>query len=220
MKGTTSRESNKKIRRDGKINKERRRWLSQLIIDKLKDLDWYITAGFAVASYLGKTRSASDLDITLREKDLEKFAERVGEEAEKRGIKKGKAVLYNKGFKKDFHGIYIDANNGISSNLGEKIEDKIYERKVGKTFLGERVYIATIEEIVALKAYLFRDKDKADLRRLESYAEENIDVDFLRELLEGWEKALTRDDIGVFKPEAIYKRLKKLGLLQGRLGKS
>jgi len=154
------------------------------ILEKLKDLEYCFFAGTAVAAYSNGKRQPGDLDILVHEKDIDKFAQRMGCKAEKRIIKKANFIIEDYGFETIFLGQQIEAVSGFPKRRMETIKmQKTFKNKVKMTYLGCEVFLTPIEELLAHKAFLHRDKDINDLILLKGNP---INSDLVKEFAEDW----------------------------------
>jgi len=129
-------------------------------------------------------RKSRDIDLVLKDGDLDIFADRIGCNAKNRQIDKGTFFVEDYGFETMFLGQEIEATKGYPvKRVQEETFNKLFSRRVKRDYQGVEVYLAPIEEILVSKAYMSREKDLADLRLLK---EEKLEVSFLHELAKDW----------------------------------
>jgi hypothetical protein len=149
----------------------------------LEGLDWIILMGSSLEIYTNGKRKSGDVDIALKEKDLDKLAERLKTKAEHRVIDKGTFVVDDYGFVVNFEGKEIEATNGYpKKRVSEGTFDKLFKWKSNINYLGVELFVAPIEEIIVQKAFMEREKDIIDLKLILS--EVNFDVNRVNELAE------------------------------------
>jgi hypothetical protein len=159
------------------------------LIKKLEGLEYCFISGFAIHIY-NRKKKFKDIDIVFNWKDVDKFAERMGCEAANRHVVKGGFAEDDYGFETNFLGQPIEA-------VAIKRLKRIFKHRVKKIYLGKEIYVAPIEEILALKAFLHRDKDISDLKLLKN---QHINPELLKKFAEDWGKE-----------KSIIKLLKKVG---------
>ncbi len=149
------------------------------LIDKLKDLDYFIFGGFAIHHYTEGKRSFQDIDMLMRHEDLKKFAKRVGGNIEKRKITKGDFTTEDYFLEMNFKGQEIEA---ISISPGKKDEEKSFEKQFlnrkKKDFFGKEVFLVPKEGTLVHKAIVNREKDVRDLKMLRG----KVDLKLLKEI--------------------------------------
>ena len=156
------------------------------VLEKLKDLDYIFFSGTAASIYTEGKREAGDIDIIVHKKDIDKFAERMGTKVKKRLFDKDGFSGVDYGFVINFKGQEIEATNGYPrARMASGSFEKLFKRRVKKIFLGKEVFVEPIEELIAQKAFMHREKDLADLKLL---LNQKIDKDFVIELAKDWGK--------------------------------
>lgn len=168
------------------------------LINLLKDVDYFFISGFTVNIYTNKKRGFNDLDIVVKIKDIQKFANRLGCVARRRSIDKGTFIVDDFGFECKVGDLQVEVTSGYPPNrIKDSSFDKLFKKKVTKKYLGKLIFVAPIEEIIAYKALTFREKDRKDLILLKS---KKIDLLILKEI----SRDLTSEKI-------IYNNLNSLG---------
>lgn len=169
------------------------------LIDELKGLEWCFFSGFAAKLYYDRERECEDLDILVRDKDLEILAERLGTEVKERDYTKDNGIsIRDFGFETKSKGLEVEATSGFPKwRVDEGLIDKIFGRREEREFMGKKIYLIPIEELIVHKASMFRDKDEKDLKGLK---EKDYNTDFLKELAEDWHEK-----------EKILSNLRKVG---------
>ncbi len=137
------------------------------LLEKLEGLNWFFFGGLAVEIYTNGKRKTNDIDIALFDKDLYKFANRIGGKLEKRNIEHGDFSINDFGFIKYFKGKEIEATKTIPKIL--------FERKLRMNYLDNEIFIQPLENLIAHKALMHREKDMKDLKLI---LNENLDIDF------------------------------------------
>jgi len=156
------------------------------VLEKLKDLDYLFFSGTAMQIYTEGKREAGDIDVIVHKKDINKFAERMNTKVIKRFFDKGTFFGDDYGFVINFKGQEVEATNGYPrERMAKGTFNKLFKRKVRKIFLGKEVFVEPIEELIAQKAFMHREKDILDLNLL---LNQKIDKDFVIELAEDWGK--------------------------------
>jgi len=154
------------------------------VLEKLKGLDYIFFSGMAVSIYSEGKREAGDIDVIVHEKDINQFAKRMGTKVKKRFFDKGTFFGEDYGFVIDFKGQEVEATNGYPrERMAKGTFDKLFKKRVKKMFLGKEVFVEPIEELIAQKAFMHREKDLADLKLL---VNQKIDKEFVIELAEDW----------------------------------
>lgn len=154
------------------------------LLDMLEGLEWFVFSGMAVSLYTEGDRDFNDVDIVVREGDIEEFADRVGAEVRRRDfIKKGNHIN-DRAFETIFKGIEVEATSGFpEKRMEEDLFDKLFDKTETKKFMGREVNLVPLEELIVHKAKMDRNKDRPDLRRLNNL---EIDTNFVLELVDDW----------------------------------
>ncbi len=174
------------------------------IVEKLKGLRYCFFSGFAVSLYIDKDekREIGDLDIIISEKDIDKFADRIGGKIKRRIVKDSNPPIDDYGFCKEFKGIEVEATSGFPpKRMKDKSIYKLFDNRTEKEFFEKKIYVVPIEEVIVHKAKIFRDKDKKDLQMLSN---KSFDKKLALELAE---------DLGA--REKIIKNLESVGIELG-----
>ncbi len=149
------------------------------LIDSLKDLDYFIFAGFAVYFHTEGKRGFEDIDILFKYEDLIKFAKRVGGKPKKRKIKKGDFITEDYFLCINYKGQEIEAI-GILPDKEKEIEsfEKQFKNRERVDFFGKDLFLSPKEGTIVHKAIVGRKKDIDDLILLKG----NINADLLKEI--------------------------------------
>lgn len=156
-----------------------------IIVEKLKGLSYVFFGGFAVQIYSNEKRKAKDLDIFMPKADLKEFAKRIGSKVKRRKVvKENGSVINDYGFEK----IFLDQPiEGVTIIPGNKKEENHLNRslkyKLKKRYLNEEIYLTPIEELIAGKFALHRDKDIADLEVLKNI---HLKTDLVKKFAQDW----------------------------------
>lgn len=171
------------------------------LIENLTELGWCFMAGFAVEIYTkGKRKAVEDVDLLVSPKDINTFAKRLSCQVQKRRFKKFNFFVNDQGFTTTFNGLRVEVSNGFPKRrINNGTIYKIFQKRVAKKYLGIKLFVEPIEELIIHKASMFRDKDIKDLKLL---TDQKVDPDFLKELIKDW---------GKYYQKKILKNLKKLG---------
>lgn len=152
---------------------------------QLDGLTWCLFSGAAAAVYAGDERAIGDLDIGLAGDDIDTFADRLGATVEHRSFEKNGKQIEDEGFTTTFNGVEIEAVTGFPrSRVEDGTFQNVFEHRTPATFHGQQVYLSPIEDLFILKAYLFREKDRADLERLNDHP---FDRQLLLAFLADWQ---------------------------------
>ena len=162
------------------------------LLKKLKGLDWFLIGGFFMEVVTNGKRKGRDIDLVIHKNDIDEFARRLNVKAQQRKLIKNGYVIEDYAIKTKFFGRNIEVTCGYPKKrvLGEMF-DKLFEKKIKKKYYGLKFFIAPLEEIIVLKAVLFRQKDIDDLILLKRF---KVNYEFLRELSEdqsAWKKVKT-----------------------------
>ncbi|MFB6145933.1 MAG: hypothetical protein ABEJ99_05530 [Candidatus Nanohaloarchaea archaeon] len=153
------------------------------LVSILDDYDWFIFSGVAVKLYGVEERGFNDIDIAVKDSDIDDLAERLGVEVEDRDFIKEGNRIQDRAFETDFKGIEIEATSGFNDErMQEGSFDKLFELSEEKDFLGETVKVEPFEELLVHKAKMARDKDIRDLESLNR----EVDEELLREIIGDW----------------------------------
>ncbi len=152
------------------------------LTDKLKDLDYFIFAGFAIYLYTNGEREFKDIDLLIKYEDLKKLAGRIGGKIKRRKIKKGDFITEDCFLETNFKGQEVEAISIIPENKNdEKSFEKQLSNRVEKEFFGKKVYLTPIEGILVHKSIVNREKDVCDLKMLKKF-HKKINLDLLKEI--------------------------------------
>lgn len=153
------------------------------LLEKLDGLDWFIISGFAIEIYTEGKRKSNDIDLVVHEKDLEEFSKRVNARIKKRFfVKDNDYVVDDRAVEFEILGKEIEVTDGYPRSRKEaKSFQKLFDKKVKKSFEGFDLFVAPIEEILVHKAIMKREKDLNDLQLLKCV---KFDKDFLIEIAE------------------------------------
>jgi hypothetical protein len=168
------------------------------LLEKLKGINYFFISGLAVAIYSKKKRKIGDIDIVVHERDIDKFARRVGSKVGKRFINKGIFVVEDYGFETKINNLKIEVTSGYpKKRIQKKTFDKLFDKKIKLKYLGQDVFVESIEELIVFKTFMHRKKDLADLKLLKN---NQINSGFVRDFARDWGKE-----------EKIINLLKKVG---------
>lgn len=168
------------------------------LLASLEGLDYFFISGFAVSIYLNGKKSFGDLDLVVHEKDIDRFANKIGAKLKRRLINKGTFTVNDYGFETKFLDLDIEATSGYPiKRVKENTFNKLFKYRVKRDFQGLKVYLAPIEEVLAQKAFFNREKDKKDLDMLKG-------IKFSKDLL-----LEISNDVG--EKDKIIKNLKERG---------
>lgn len=168
-----------------------------LLIKSLEGFNYFFISGFAVHIFSSGLRHFKDIDIVISSKDIDLFAKRVGCEAKRRFISKGSFVVDDYGFECKIGNQEVEVTSGYPPNrVSNNTFNKLFTKKVKKNYLGNPVFLAPLEEIIAYKALTFRKKDEEDLLLLKS---------------KKYSSAELKEIISDLEEEKITKNLKKVG---------
>ncbi len=144
----------------------KRELLRELLI-KLEGLNWCFISGVAVSVYTRNKRKFGDIDILMEERSLDHFAKRLGKPVKKSIQKKGKATIKDCRIELYFLGQRVEAVTNFPRDISQmKIVEKTLKEKVLKDYLGLKVYVTPLEELIAQKSLMLREKDSVDLKLL------------------------------------------------------
>ena len=174
------------------------------LTSRLEGINYAFFSGTALEVYTKGRRQSQDVDVLVSESDIHKIGERFNVEPEKRLVKKEKFTIDDYGFVTDFRGIEVEATTGFPPiRLKEGTIERVFNNKRKKEYLGQIVYVVHLEEVIAHKAKMGRDKDLADLRMIK-----DLDIEIDKKLL-----MQIAEDMDIGEGLKILKRLK---LDQGR----
>ncbi len=168
------------------------------LIDNLKNLNYFIFAGFAMYFYTKRKRKFEDIDILFKYEDLNKFARIMGGSPRKRKIKKGDFVTEDYFFKINYKGQEIEA---ISISPDKEKEIKSFEKQFAnrekRSFLGKDIFLSPKEGVIVHKAIVNRKKDIDDIILLKN---DIINIELLKEI------AILRES-----HDKVFKTLREIG---------
>lgn len=154
------------------------------LVDQLEDLEWFIFSGLAVKIYSGSDRDFSDVDIVVKDQDIEEFADRLNTEVKDRDFVKEGNHITDRAFETEFEGIEVEATSGFpEKRMTEGTLDKLFDRTNQMEFRSQKVRVEPLEELMVHKAKMDRDKDRRDLRLLNDL---DFDRKFVLEIVEDW----------------------------------
>lgn len=137
------------------------------ILDKLEGLDYFFISGLSVAIWTEGKRIPVDIDIVVRSKDVDIFADRLGTVAKDRTIDKGTFVVNDYGFEIDYKGQMIECTTGYPpKRIQEGTFNKLFDKRIKTSYLDQEVYVEPLVELVNQKAFMGRKKDLNDLELL------------------------------------------------------
>jgi predicted nucleotidyltransferase len=154
------------------------------LTDKLEGLDWFIFSGVAVRIYSETDRKYDDIDLVVRDSDIDKFARRLDAEVKDRDFVKQGNHITDRAFETTFNDIKVEVTTGFpNKRLEEGTLDKIFDNTQEMDFIGQKVMVEPLEELLVHKAKISRDKDRKDLRLLNDL---EFEEGFVLELIEDW----------------------------------
>lgn len=155
--------------------------------DELKDQDWCITGGVAVAAHIDGDRPIGDIDILMRERTARDLADRlevVPDDDEDRGGFSGTEDVH---LSFDIAGEEVEVMAGDTEITvdGEVFEatmdDALFENAQRREVAGVMVPVVPPAEVLVQRVVLGREKDIRDIERL--LASNTIDEDVLADSL-------------------------------------
>jgi predicted nucleotidyltransferase len=159
----------------------------------LKGLNWIIFSGFAVKIYAQPDRAVNDIDIVIPKwEEFLEASKRFKKEIKKRLFEKeNNSTFSDHGFKTTVRGVEVEITAGdwimkfegfISKpNLDEDWTQHASE----KEFLGLKLKLQPLEDLIVQKIAMNREKDKKDLEYLLTKLKE-VDMNFLKKDAENW----------------------------------
>jgi len=137
------------------------------ILGKLEGLNYFFVSGLSVAIRTNEKRIPGDIDVVVRSKDIDTFANRLGTVANNRRIDKGTFVISDYGFEVDYKGQMVECTTGYPpKRIQDGTFDKLFDKKIKTSYLNQEVYVEPLEELVNQKAFMGREKDLKDLELL------------------------------------------------------
>ena len=156
----------------------------QEIVKNLEGLNYFFFSGIAIEIYTNGKRKAKDLDIVIHEKDAETFAKKINSKIRHRVMSKDTFSIDDYGFETKFKNQEIEVTTGFpKKRMEDNTFEKLFKRKLKKKYRGVSIFLVPIEELIAHKAWMHREKDKEDLKRL---VDTKIDLKFLKEIAKDW----------------------------------
>ena len=161
--------------------------LRELLI-KLEGLNWCFISGTAVSVYTNNKRKFGDIDIVMDEKSIKQFAKRLRVPIKTTIEKKGEAIIKSSCIQTDFLGMPIEiATNFPNDPVQLNLVEKTLKNKVLKNYLSLKVYVTPLEELIAHKSAMLREKDVKDLKMLKKL---KVNDKFLNEFKELWKNLM------------------------------
>ncbi len=137
------------------------------ILRNLKGINYFFIGGLSVAIHSEGKRIPGDVDIVVHDNDINRFAKLMGTKAKHRKIDKETFKVEDYGFVAHFKGQEVEVTTGYpKKRMYEKTFNKLFEKKIKKTYEGLTVVVEPIEELLTQKAYMHREKDIEDLEIL------------------------------------------------------
>lgn len=137
------------------------------ILDKLENLSYFFISGVSVAIHTKGERNPGDIDVVVDLEDINIFAKKLGAVPEKRKINKGTFEVEDFGFEINYKGQMVECTTGYPLKRSQEgTMKRLFDRKVETDYLGMRVYVEPLEELVNQKAFMHREKDINDLNLL------------------------------------------------------
>jgi predicted nucleotidyltransferase len=161
------------------------------VLEMLKPFKYVFFSGMAMEVYTNGKRKAKDFDIIVDKEDIEEFAKLINCKLDYRKIVKEDYHSEDYGGVVDYKGQEIELTSGFPK---KRVEDatikKLFERRKKVNYLGLNIYVVPIEETIAFKALMHREKDYIDLEMLK---EIEFDINLVKEYARDWgqeEKAI------------------------------
>lgn len=155
------------------------------LIDLLEDFNYLIFSGFAVKLYCDPDRDCEDIDIIVKHEQIEELADKLKSKVRRRKKEKRGGVRINDyGFETKYEDIKLDVSSGFPrKRFKEGTLDKLFENKRRVEYLGRKVNLIPVEDLIIMKADFFQEKDKRDLRKLKKC---DYDKELLLEMAKDW----------------------------------
>jgi hypothetical protein len=162
------------------------------INEKLRGLNWIVLSGLAVKIYANPNREVKDIDIVIPVwSEFCEASKRFEKDVKKRFLEKENFTAKDDGFEFVIKDVEIEITAGLwemkfgdlisKPNLDEEWIKHTQERE----FLGLKLKLQPIEDLIVQKIAMNREKDKKDLEFLLTKLE-RVDMNFLKNDAENW----------------------------------